>query len=56
MLHIAIGLNHLSFVEFLVEFGPPPFIPDIHGRMPSTLAEICEVDDELLDFVVEHEH
>ena len=56
MLHITIGLNNLSFVQFLVEFGSSPFIPDIHGRMPSTLAEICKVDDELLDYVVEHEH
>ncbi len=53
-LHIAIGTNNLPMVKLLVEAGIP-FIPDGQGRMPSLIAALCEVDEELQDYVLEQE-
>lgn len=53
-LHIAVGRNNLEMTKVLVEAGIK-FIPDNEGRMPSLIAAICEVDDELSDYIVEAE-
>jgi hypothetical protein len=31
------------------------FIADNEGRMPSLIAAICDVDEELVDFIIEAE-
>src|SRR4051794_8808009 len=53
-LHVATGNNDLPMTRLLVEAGAG-FVPDKAGRMPSTMAELMEVDDELLDLLVERE-
>jgi hypothetical protein len=53
-LHIAIGRNNLEMTKLLTVSGAR-YVPDGMGRMPSTIAELCEVDDELLDYVLEKE-
>jgi ankyrin repeat protein len=53
-LHIAIGRNDLSLTKLLVQAGAA-FCPDKQGRMPSTIAALMEVNDELLDYVAEME-
>ena len=53
-LHMAVGRNDLAMVKFLVEKGAS-FFPDRHGRWPSTIASLCEVSEELCDFIAEAE-
>jgi hypothetical protein len=53
-LHIAIGRNHLQLVKFLLDQGAI-VRPDRQGRWPSTIAELCEVDGEICDLVVDAE-
>jgi hypothetical protein len=53
-IHIAIGRNNLPMTQLLTEAGAR-YVPDGQGRMPSTIAEICEVSPELLDYVLEQE-
>jgi hypothetical protein len=53
-LHIAVGRDNLAMARLLVEAGIA-FIPDNEGRFPSTIAAICEVSDELNDYIVEAE-
>jgi hypothetical protein len=53
-LHIAVGRNNLDMTRLLVEAGIK-FIPDNEGRMPSLIAAICDVDDDLSDYIVEAE-
>lgn len=53
-LHFAIGRNHFELTKLLLDRGAT-FRPDRRGRWPSTIAELCEVDEELLDLVVEAE-
>jgi ankyrin repeat protein len=53
-LHLAVGCNHLDLARFLVERGAS-FVPDKRGRMPTTIAALCEVSEELCDFIVEAE-
>ena len=50
-LHIAVGLNHLEMTKLLVEAGIA-FIPDNEGRMPSLIAALCNVSDELSDYII----
>jgi hypothetical protein len=54
-LHIAVGRNNLEMTKLLVEAGIK-FIADNEGRMPSLIAAICDVDDELSDYIVEAEY
>jgi hypothetical protein len=54
-LHVAVGTNQLDLVRSLVASGAR-FFPDKHGRWPSTIAAICEVDENLMDYVVEEEN
>ena len=53
-LHIAVGRNNLEVVKLLVEAGIK-FIPDKEGRMPSLIAALCEVSEELSDYIAEAE-
>jgi uncharacterized protein len=53
-LHIAVGRNNLEMTKLLVEAGIE-FIPDNEGRMPSLIAAICNVDDDLSDYILEAE-
>lgn len=53
-LHIAIGRNHLDLVKFLLQHGAI-VRSDRQGRWPSTIAELCEVDAEICDVVVDAE-
>lgn len=53
-LHIAIGRNHLDLVRFLLDQGAT-IAPDRQGRWPSTIAELCEVDEQICDLIVEAE-
>lgn len=53
-LHIAVGRNNLPMTQMLVEAGIN-FIPDNEGRMPSLIAALCEVSDELADYIAEAE-
>jgi hypothetical protein len=50
-LHIAAGTNRLDKVRSLVEAGAR-FFPDNEGRWPSTIAVICETDEELIDYII----
>lgn len=53
-LHIAIGRNHLELVQFLLDRGAS-VAPDRHGRWPSTIAELCEVDGQICDLIADAE-
>jgi uncharacterized protein len=53
-LHLLIGRNAMSLVQFLVERGAA-FVPDKFGRMPSTIAAESEVSEELCDYIGEAE-
>jgi ankyrin repeat protein len=53
-LHIAVGRDHLDMARYLVEKGVA-FVPDIQGRMPTTVAAECEVSNEMCDFIAEAE-
>jgi hypothetical protein len=53
-LHVAVGINRFDLVRTLVDQGAR-FFPDKHGRMPSLIAALCEVDEDLMNFVVECE-
>ncbi len=54
VLHMAIGRNDLAMVKFLVERGAS-FFADRHGRWPSTIASLCEVSEELCDYIADAE-
>ena len=49
-LHIAVGRDNLEIARLLVEAGIK-CIPDNEGRMPSLIAAICGVSDELADYI-----
>ena len=53
-LHIAVGRNNLELTRLLIEAGIE-IIPDKEGRMPSLIAGICRVSDELADYISEAE-
>ncbi len=53
-LHIAVGRDNLELTKMLIEAGIE-IIPDKEGRMPSLIAGICHVSDELADFIYEAE-
>jgi uncharacterized protein len=53
-LHIAVGRNNLEMVKVLVEAGAE-FVPDYEGRMPSLIAALMEVSEELADYIYEAE-
>lgn len=53
-LHVAVGRNDLAMVKFLVERGAS-FFADSHGRWPSTIASLCEVSEELCDYIADAE-
>ena len=53
-LHIAVGRNNLELTKLLVERGAS-FFPDRQGRWPSTIAAMCEVSDDLCDYIAEAE-
>ncbi|MGB3539103.1 MAG: ankyrin repeat domain-containing protein [Mesorhizobium sp.] len=53
-LHIAVGRNDLAMVKFLVERGAS-FFADRRGRWPSTIASLCEVSEELCDYIADAE-
>jgi ankyrin repeat protein len=53
-LHVAVGRNDIATVRFLVERGAT-FFPDRKGRWPSAIASLCEVSEELCDYIVEAE-
>ena len=53
-LHIAVGRNLLEITRLLVEAGVE-IIPDNEGRMPSLIAAICRVSNELADYIYEVE-
>ncbi len=54
ILHIAVGRNNLDMVKYLVERGAS-FFADATGRWPTTVAAVCEVSEELSDFIAEAE-
>src|SRR6202158_1357588 len=49
-LHIAVGRDLLEITKLLVEAGIE-FIPDNEGRMPSLIAAICDVSDDMADYI-----
>jgi len=53
-LHIAVGRDNLEITKLLVEAGIE-IIPDKEGRMPSLIAAICNVSDELAEYIYEVE-
>src|SRR5690349_17138824 len=53
-LHIAVGRNSLEIARLLVEAGIK-FIPDNEGRMPSLIAALCDVSEELVDYIIDAE-
>jgi hypothetical protein len=53
-LHIAVGRNNLEMARLLIEAGIK-IIPDKEGRMPSLIAGLCRVSDELADYIYEAE-
>jgi hypothetical protein len=53
-LHIAVGRDNLEITKLLVEAGIE-IIPDNEGRMPSLIAAICNVSDELAEYIYEVE-
>jgi hypothetical protein len=53
-LHIAVGRNNLEIAKLLVEAGIT-FIPDNEGRMPSLIAALCDVSEELVDYILDAE-
>jgi uncharacterized protein len=53
-LHMAVAGDHIDIVRVLVEHGAS-FVPDGRGRMPTTIAALCEVSADLCDFIVEAE-
>ena len=53
-LHIAVGRDNLELTRLLIEAGIE-IIPDKEGRMPSLIAGICRVSDELADYISEAE-
>ena len=53
-LHIAVGRNNLEIARLLVEAGIE-FIPDNEGRMPSLIAALCDVSEELVDYILNAE-
>lgn len=53
-LHIAVGRNNLELTKLLVERGAS-FFADKQGRWPSSIAALCEVSEELCDYVAESE-
>jgi hypothetical protein len=53
-LHIAVGRNNLEIARLLVEAGIK-FIPDNEGRMPSLIAALCDVSEELADYILSAE-
>src|SRR5271167_3851947 len=53
-LHVAAGINRMDLVVNLVRAGAR-FFPDKEGRWPSTLALICEADEELITYIIEEE-
>ena len=53
-LHIAVGRNLLEITKLLIEAGIE-IIPDNEGRMPSLIAAIFHVNDELADYIYEAE-
>jgi hypothetical protein len=53
-LHLAVGRSNLDITKLLVETGIK-FVPDKEGRMPSVIAAVMEVSDELADYIYEAE-
>jgi ankyrin repeat protein len=53
-LHMAVAGDHIDIVRFLVDRGAS-FRPDGKGRMPTTIAALCEVSADLCDYIVEAE-
>lgn len=53
-LHIAVGRNNLEIARLLVEAGIK-FIPDNEGRMPSLIAALCDVSEEVVDYILNAE-
>ncbi|MFA5947821.1 MAG: ankyrin repeat domain-containing protein [Candidatus Gracilibacteria bacterium] len=53
-LHIAVGRNNLAMTRFLIERGAT-FFPDAQGRLPSTIAGLCEVGEDLCDYIADAE-
>jgi ankyrin repeat protein len=53
-LHIAVGRDNLEIAKVLIEAGIA-IIPDKEGRMPSLIAGICRVSDEVADAIYEAE-
>jgi uncharacterized protein len=54
-LHIAVGRDNLELTRLLIEAGIE-IIPDKEGRMPSLIAAICRVSDELADYIYDAEN
>ena len=53
-LHFAIGRDRIDVVRLLISEGAG-FYPDNNGRMPSTVAALCEVSEEMSDLVADAE-
>jgi hypothetical protein len=53
-LHLAVGRDAVGAARFLIEHGAKP-VPDKLGRMPSTIAGLCEASDEMLDLIADAE-
>ena len=53
-LHVAVGLNRLDMVKFLVELGAR-FFPDNEGRMPSLIAAECETSEAMQEYIADAE-
>jgi hypothetical protein len=53
-LHIAVGRNSLEITKLLVDAGIE-INPDKEGRMPSLIAALMRVSDELAEYIYEVE-
>lgn len=54
LLHVAVGRDDLDMAKFLIERGAGFFV-DGKGRWPTTVAAVCEVSEEMCDYIVEAE-
>lgn len=54
LLHYAVARNSLNLVTYLLEKGAD-IGPDKMGRWPSTIAEMCEVNEAIIDLIADAE-
>lgn len=54
-LHIAVAMNDLPLVRYLVEEAGALFVPDGFGRLPTVVAAQCQASEELAEYIFEKE-